>query len=200
VLAVLLAHDVGSWRSTLRGDAIRYSVSPTAQLVWTAPTDLPPSTSARLLGVARDRQRLSALRFFALSVALDTSNGATPADEALLQKTEAILSQVAQDANPAIASQAYELLGIVLFKDERGGFTQDVATYSSSITAMQNAVRVDPTNKQAEADLELLLRQFDADRQNSDQQQANNQGSRPKGKTVGRGKGIPPLKTPSGDY
>ena len=90
---------------------------------------------------------------------------------------------------------------MILFKHSQGGFSPDLATTLASIAAMQNAVRVaDGRNKQAEANLELLLRQFQADLSPSDLQQANNQGSRRGGKVVGRGKGIPPVNAPEGNY
>jgi hypothetical protein len=200
VFAALVAQDVRSWRNTLRDDAIRYAVSPSAQQRWTAPTYLPAGLSARLLGIAPDRRRLSALRFFALAAAVDISAGVTPRTESLLQTSEKALARVAQDPNPALASQAYALLSAILFKDSKGSFVQDLATYSASISAMQNAVRVDPGNEQAEADLELLQRQFLADSTGGDQQEANNQGSRRRAKTVGRGQGVPPLNAPGGDY
>lgn len=200
VIVALLAQDVRSWRNTLRDDAIRYAVSPSTQQQWTAPTYLPVGLSARLLGVAPDRRRLSALRFFALAETVDIGSGATPRTESLLQTSEKALARVAQDPNPALASQAYTLLSVILFKDSKGTFVADVATYSAAISAMQNAVRVDPGNEQAEADLELLLRQFLADSRGGNLREANNQGSQRRGKAVGRGEGVPPLNAPGGDY
>lgn len=200
VVAALLAQDVRSWRNTMRDNAIRYAISPSAQEQWTAPTYLPAAVSARLLAVNRDRRSLSTLRFFALAQAVDISTGLTPRSEQLLQTTEKGLSLVAQDPNPALASQAYVLLSVILFKDSKGRFIRDVATYAASISAMQNAVRVNGRNEQAEADLELLLRQFQADSRGGTQEQANNQGSGRRGKAVGRGKGVRPLNAPGGDY
>jgi hypothetical protein len=200
VLAAVLAHDVRSWRDTLRDDAGRYALSPGAQEQWTAATYLPAGLSARLLGVAPDRHWLSALRFFALAKAADLSQGITPATQRLLQTAEAALTRTVNDPDPARASQAYTLLSAILFKDSQSSYVPDVAIYAASLAAMQNAVRADPANEQARADLELLLRQFQADTSQATEAQANNQGSRRAGKTVGRGKGIPPVKAAGGDY
>ena len=200
VCAVLLGQDVRSWRNTLRDDEIRYAVSPSAQERWTAPTIFPASLSARLLGVASDRRRLSALRFFALANAINLQTGVTPRMQALLQTSENALVPLTQDPNPARAAQAYALLSVLLFKNSKVGVAQDVAAYSAAISAMQNAVRVDPGNGQVEADLELLLRQYLADSRGGSQREANNQGSRRRGKVVGRGAGVPPLNSPAGDY
>jgi hypothetical protein len=201
VLAVLLAQDVRSWRDTLNADAIRYSVSAKAQEQWTPSTNLPAGLSERLLGVARDRHWLSALRFYSLANAVDPRALYIPVNKLLLQTAEKSLAEVAQDPNPVLASRAYTLLGAILFKDSQGGFSPDTATTLASIAAMQNAVRVaGGYNEQANADLELLLRQYEADLSPSDLQQANNQGARNRGKAVARGKGIPPLATRGGDY
>lgn len=199
-LGVLLAHDIRTWRNTMRDNAIRYSISPASPVVFTAPTYLPDSISGRLLAVYSDRRTLSALRFFAFSNGLDTSNGVLPGDEQLLQKTERSLSLAAETSDPARAAQAYSLLAVILLKDSRGAFVQDLAPYAAAISALQNAVRVDPGNQQVTADLELLLRQFRADSRKPTEQQANNQGSKKHGKTIGRGKGIPPVKASEGDY
>jgi hypothetical protein len=201
LLAVLLAQDVRSWRDTVTNDAIRYTTSPTTQKQWPASTYLPSGLSGHLLGVERTRRWLLALRLFAIANAVDPRDIIQPGNEARLQAAEKSLARVAQDPDPASASRAYTLLGAILFKDSQGGFSPDVAGALASVAAMQNAVRVaDARNKQAEADLELLLRQFQADLERSELQQANNQGSRQSGKAVGRGQGIPPAKAPEGDY
>jgi hypothetical protein len=200
VVAAMLAHDVRSWRGSLRDEAIRYAVSPTAQTRSTAPTILPSGVSGRLLNVAPDRRRIRALQLFALAEALDTTQGILPGGERLLQGTENALSREAQDPNPARASQAYQLLSAVLFKDSKSALVPDLAAYAASISAMQNAVRADSRDPRAAANLELLLRQYEADSRQGSERQANNQGSQRRGKTIGRGKGIPPAKTPEGDY
>jgi hypothetical protein len=198
--AVLLAHDVRSWRDTQRANAIRYAVSPSGEQQWTAPTYLPASVSARLLGVGPDRHRLSALRFFALAQAIDISQGVEPATLRVLDTTERSLASLAQDGNPIRAAQALQLLSAVLFTHAKLDYTEDLASYTASISAMQNAVRADPGNPRAAANLELLLRQFEADAGNGSERQANNQGSKQQGKTAGRGKGVPPLNAPTGNY
>lgn len=200
VFAVLLAHDVRSWQNTLRDNEMRYTVSPGAPVVFSAPTYLPASLSARLLAVDGDRRTLSALRFFAVANALDTSNGILPGDEQVLQTAEKSLTLAAANPDPARSAEADSLLAVILLKDSRGGFIQDIAPYAAAISAMQSAVRATPNDPRMSANLELILRQFEADSRKPTEQQANNQGSKKKGKQVGRGKGIPPVISPEGDY
>jgi hypothetical protein len=200
VLAALLAHDVRSWRNTLRNDAMTYAVSPTAPLRFTAPTYLPAAVSARVLAVNRDRRSLSALRFFARAHALNPYLAYAPAGQRLLHTAEAALTLAAQDSNSARAAQAYSLLAALLLKDARASFSGDIAPYLIAVSAMQNAVRADPGNEKLAADLELLLRQFRADVKQRTQLPANNQGSKKRRQVVDRGKGVPPLTTAGGDY
>src|SRR6185312_16852350 len=64
VVAIVLAHDVRSWRDTLSDDAVVYSVSPGQKQRLTAPTALPAGIAGQLLRVERDREWLEALRVF----------------------------------------------------------------------------------------------------------------------------------------
>jgi hypothetical protein len=200
VVVALLAQDVRSWRNTLRNDAVSYAASPTAPVRYTAPTYLPAGVSARLLAVNRERQTLEALRFFARAHALDPRLAYAAAGQHLLHTTERALTLAAQDPNPTRAAQAYSLLAAVLLEDARASFTGDLAPYLIAISAMQTAVRVDPGNERVAANLELLLRQFQADGRQRTQLPANNQGSKKRRKAVDRGKGAPPLTTAGGDY
>jgi hypothetical protein len=198
--AALLAQDVRSWRDILRIDTVSYGISPSAPERWTAPTILPSLISGRLLGVARARRELSALRFFALAHALNLANtGLTTPASQLFQSSEESLARVALDPDPAVASQAYELLAVVLFEDARGSNPPDLATYLSAVAAMQNAVRADDSNQQAKTDLELILRQEQADLAQNPQFAPSNEGSH-RGTVAGRGKGAAPPKSREGDY
>jgi len=199
VLLALLAQDVRAWHDTLRSDAARYAASHSADERWTATTTLPANASGRLLAVARDRRTLSALRFFALAHAIvPNDTGLTPQQQQLLETSEAALSRMTQDPDPRVASQAYNLIGVLLFTDAKASFTPDLAAYAAAIAAFQNAVRTDGRNERAKANLELILRQEETDFLRS--QLAGNSAQRQHGHTVGRGKGVPPLQAPEGDY
>jgi hypothetical protein len=200
VLAALLAEDVRSWRDTLREDAVTYAVSPTAPVEFTPPTYLPSSVSGRLLAVNRDRRSLSALRFFARARALNPYLAYKPSGQRLLHTTERILTLAAQDPDPARAAQAYSLLAAVLLEDARISFTGDIAPYLIAVSAMQNAVRVDPGNERIAANLELLLRQFEADAQQRTEVRPNSQRPKKQPQAVDRGKGVTPVTTAGGDY
>lgn len=201
VLFALLAQDVRAWRDVLRHDAVRYTVSRRAQEQWTPSTLLPPTLSERLLAAARDRRALSALRFFAVAHSLGaTEGGLTPKDNRIFATSEQALEPLTQDPNPRTASQAYSLLGALLFNEYKMGFPPDPASFLSAIAAMQNAVRADPEAEDAKVNLELLLRQEQADFVKQAQSQAVNNQAPPPGHVAGRGKGAPPSSSQEGDY
>ena len=177
LLLAVLAHDVRSWRQTLGADAARYALAPAASERWVAPTLLPAGISQRALAVNADRGWLSALRFFALAHAINTTTetfSLSPAQTSLFQSAEAALGRETQDADPARASQAYVLLAVLLFSQTQTS-VPDPATSAAAVIDMQNAVRIDSDNEQAKVDLELLLRQLQADNAGQQGVQGNKQ-------------------------
>ena len=200
-LAALLAQDVRSWHRTLRTDATTHMVTPSAEPALTASTFLPSSVSGRLLDVGQDQRWFEALQSYTLArrIRIDSDIGVTRQQEEYFQSTEAALARLTHDGDPARASRAYQLLGIVLFLDARGSVSPALATYAASISAMQNAIRVEPSNIQAKVDLELLLSQQEADSTKRKQKQAGNPNART-GHRAQRGEGSPPPNGPIGDY
>jgi hypothetical protein len=134
---------------------------------------------------------------FAVAHLLNVAGGLSPQDARLLEASENALNRVSRDSNPAVASQADGLLAVLLFMDARSRSSLNAAEYASAAAAMENAIKADRNNAWAETDLELLLRQEEADFVRH--RQPGNQGSN-HGHTIGRGKGTPPIKASEGDY
>ena len=150
LVAALLGQDLRSWRDTLRAGAVGYAASPRAEERWTPSTILPAGISGRLLGAEQNVTRFSALRSFALAHAVNANNDVLTSQQLqLLQQSEVALARVVSDPNPAVAAQAYDLLGILLFTDARDTDPPDVASYLSAVAAMQNAVRADGDSEPA---------------------------------------------------
>ena len=197
----LLAQDVRGWRDLLGADGARYAKDHRASERWTPSTALPAGFSQRLLAVDRDRDTLSALRFFALAHAIRLGDaGMTESQNRLVQKSEEALDRLIQSPDPKLVSAAYDLLGSLFFTEYKGTYPPDAASLLSAVAAMQNAVRADPTSDPAQADLELVLRQEEADFVQQAQSQAADNQAKQTGKVVGRGKGVPPRKATEGDY
>jgi hypothetical protein len=115
--------------------------------------------SGSLLAVGRDRQWLRAVQKF--SIAYETTlhaNDLSPDGYRLLNGAQAALGKVTQDSNPARASQAFNLLAVLVFREAYPGRVVVRRLVQESLTDLQNAVRLNPANEAAKENLELTLR------------------------------------------
>ncbi len=160
-LAVVLSHDLRSWRTALRDGDARYAQTPAAAR-WSPSTLLPASVSGDLLGVDDDVAARRAIRLFRIA---DRARGGL--DTALERqgtraRAELALAQLARDADLAVASQASDLLGVLAFGDFAAGGGRDADQAGRAASAFAAAVRLDPENEAAKVNLELVLRLFQA--------------------------------------
>lgn len=155
----LAAHDALSWRSALsRGDARLASGNAGAQ--WRASTLLPSDPTKSLLALGDDLALRRAVRAFLVAEATPRGfdNGVTQTH--VRSGAEIVLSDIAARGPVAKASQAGDLLGVLVVKAGQvvGGVTAD----DRARAAFEAAVRRDPSNVDAKYNLELLLRRTKA--------------------------------------
>jgi uncharacterized protein (DUF924 family) len=110
--------------------------------VATPGTVLPAAMSERLLDLGPQRRLRDAVRLYERS----------RTDARLRPAAERALAAAAQDGDPRRASQAYDLLALLAFR-HAGATAADEA-----VSELQTAVRLDPANDAAKANLELVLR------------------------------------------
>ena len=154
VVSALLAADVRSWPVALaKGDAV-YAVAP-GDAAWTPPTTL-DGLARSLLGTTGDVDQRHALQQYELAASVPTR--LDTAVELQTQRAQAgtALASAAASADPARASQARTLLGILAFDQSAEGAGSNEA--DTAISDFSNAVRADPANVAAKFDLELMLR------------------------------------------
>lgn len=159
VVALLLAHDIRAWRGTFRADALQYTVAPKLAAQRTAATTLPSSLSSSLLGVGGNQRWLEAMQKF--MIAYQDTEGLTDIgreDYVLLHQGETALRRVTQDPNDGRASQAYGLLGVLIFHESLAGTGTDASLVQEAVTDFQDAVRLDPGDEPAKENLELGMR------------------------------------------
>jgi hypothetical protein len=162
LLAVALAvaaHDALSWRSALnRGDA--RLVSAPANARWRASPLLPGDPARALLQLGDDLALRRAVRAFLVAEATPRGfdNGVT--QTRVRSGAEIVLSDLAARGSAANASQAGDLLGVLVAKAGQvvGGVTAD----DRARAAFEAAVRRNPANVAAKYNLELLLRRTKA--------------------------------------
>jgi hypothetical protein len=159
VALLLVAQDVRSWRSTMTRATLQTQKHPAAPWSTSAPTLLPRGVSGNLLDVGRDRRWLDAIQVFSYAYQqtenLDTI-GASGYE--LLLQGQARLKPLTQDPNPTRASQAYDMLAVLVFRQAYPGSGVDASLVGDGVIDLQNAVRIDPQNELAKENLELALR------------------------------------------
>ncbi len=158
ILAVA-AHDALSWRSALsRGDARLNSGSATAQ--WRASTLLPGDPTRTVLALGDDLALRRAVRAFLVAEATPRGFDNGVNQTRVRSGAEIVLSDLAAQGAAANASQAGDLLGVLVAKAGRvtGGVTAD----DRARAAFEAAIRRDPSNVDAKYNLELLLRRTKA--------------------------------------
>ena len=158
ILAVA-AHDALSWRSALsRGDARLNSGSATAQ--WRASTLLPGDPTRTVLALGDDLALRRAVRAFLVAEATPRGFDNGVDQTRVRSGAEIVLSDLAAQGAAANASQAGDLLGVLVAKAGRvtGGVTAD----DRARAAFEAAIRRDPSNVDAKYNLELLLRRTKA--------------------------------------
>lgn len=158
-LCAAFAHDLRSWEHTIGASEVSYAAAPAQPVHTNAPTILPSGLSGDLLSVQRDREWLEALpHFTSVYDFVNPRDSLGPALYSLIDGAEADLTTVASDPNPAGASQAYDLLGVLFFRSAYPGSGTDPGLLQEAVSNLQNAVRVDPSNEIAKENLELAMR------------------------------------------
>lgn len=158
IVLALLAADLRTWRDTMHADDLRFRAGNSAP-DWSASTILPRTVAARVLGVDDDRELRHAIALFR---DVNAGSSTSPLQRRHLRgEAEAALADVVAQGEATQASQASNLLGILTFADATSSHNSTTPVERSQ-SAFENAVRLDPDNSAAKANLELLLRLIEA--------------------------------------
>ncbi len=157
LVAVLLAADVRSWRDVLRTGDTQFAQDP-ASAQWPASSTLPFDPALRLLALSPQLAYRRAARSFVKVVALGNGIDNGYSESRQRGALEAVLTSLARGSDRRQASAAENLLGILAFADSRQTGANTPAPVDRSVADFQSAVELDPSNEEAKANLELLLR------------------------------------------
>jgi hypothetical protein len=159
VVAVLLAADLRSWRSTVaRGDAV-YAQQPSAAN-WHAPTVLPADPALDLLDLKSQLALRRAERRFVAVAAEGNGFDNGYSESAQRGALEQTLTNLARSAGAEGASDADNLVGILAFLDSRQNGPSGPAPVERSQADFEAAAQASPANEDAKYNLELLLREL----------------------------------------
>jgi hypothetical protein len=157
VVLVLLARDVDRWETTMRAADVAASASgPLARKPPRVEETLLFSPARGLLGLGDDVGFRRAVALFRGAYPRDDEVQRSPEGGAARIRAETALASVIRtDGNRRRASTASNLLGILTVVDAASAPTANGAI-DRSVVEFQNAIRLDPSNAEAKANLELL--------------------------------------------
>ena len=157
-LALLgLAFQVRSWQSHLRGDDLRFQVSPLERGLWRGPTGPGAALAARLLDVRDDvRFRRAEQQFVRVQVGASDYRAETRRLAAFGQAQSTFEELSRTDAVADRRARAGNLLGILLWENAQTGQDNGPLLVRQSLAAFRAAVRAAPEADDAKYNLELL--------------------------------------------
>ncbi len=159
VLVAVLARDIGRQQTAIRAGDVAATGTPAAGDPWALDEALPFSPARNLLGVADDLAYRRAALLFRRAYTRDPELEQSPDGAAARLVAETALAhEIRTDSNRTRASAASNLLGILAFVDAAAAATGDNSV-ERSVFEFQDAIRRDPGNEQAKANLELSYRQ-----------------------------------------
>jgi hypothetical protein len=160
ILLSFFSADLRTWRDAMRAGDLAYAAGTRTAPQWNASTILPSRLSRRLLAVDDDRALREAVVAF-------RRVGRTGGGESVIPRrrvraaAETQLVDIATNGSPEQASQASNLLGVLTFADATSG-RRAATPVERTVAAFQEAIRLDPRNDDAKANLELVLRLLQA--------------------------------------
>lgn len=160
VLLALLARDAGRWPEAVRsGDVAAADPAHPQQASWTVDEALPFSPARRLLGLDDDLAFRRAVVLFRRAYTRDLQFERSTDGAAIRIRAETALAHVIRtDRDRRRVSAASNLLGILALVDAATSRSGN-APVDRSLFAFEDAIRLDGSNEQAKANLELLYQQ-----------------------------------------
>ena len=189
-LAALLASDVRAWQAAVRASNARALSDPSSAVLSAPDQSLPFHVARSLLGLDDDLALRRALVLVRRGyTGIPSSDQSTAGSEARAQAETALARVIQAGGGRRRAAAATNLLGALAFVDSLAGAGQATKPVERSIVEFQNAIRLDPKNGEAKANLELALGVVGPDSrfQSSRNAAAGKRGGAASGVSPGRG-------------
>ena len=161
-VAALLATDVRAWQSAVRADDARAVAHPAGASADAADELLPFHAARSLLGLQDDLELRRALVLFRAGYTGIPSRDQSTAGEARAEAEAALERAVRDSGDGPRASAAANLLGVLELVDASAGIRNE-SSVGRAIVELQNAVRLDPGDDDAKANLEMAMAQAPPD-------------------------------------
>jgi hypothetical protein len=155
----VLAWDVSQSRAALSGGDVEFRIAPETAGLWRADTVIPFGAATSVLGVDDDIEVRQAVRAVRLARLDDPAASLSDPQVAILRNAaQARLDAlVTGDHDPAVRSRAAGLLGVIGLSRLVSETQDRVALLSETVSNLQLAIELDPSNDEAKYNLELAL-------------------------------------------
>lgn len=157
---VLLALDARTWQKTISRDDLRFRALPAHTHLWRPQTMLPGDPASALIGTGATVRYRRALQYFWFSH-IGSNPEARQDLPTLRASAQDKLQQLLSSApNNRQRSAAANLLGVLVVTTPAPGNDQSAVeqTLTRSAQYFQQAIALDPTNRDAKENLEVVLR------------------------------------------
>jgi hypothetical protein len=185
VFVLLLAVDVHRWQTRVAADDIAYRTDPARRDLWTPPSFLPRNWSREMLGLDDDVRSRLALQVFKLGHPRTLFFVAGPQLIQFRSAAQALLSRtIDAETDRARKGQEINLLGVLqLIAVGTGDPERRQQFLPRAASTFREALAADPTNADAQFNLELTLRLMQRQNQSGETQNGT-------GGIAARGRGI----------
>ena len=160
VLLVLLAVDVRTWQTSVSRDDMRFRALPAHRNLWRPQTLLPGDPAGRLLGTGDTMQYRRALQLFWFSRIGRNSQVQEDLPTLRAEAQDALSSEISNGKTAAERASAANLLGVIVVTSPTASNDPNAVTklLRRATGYFQRATALDPSNVDAEQNLELALR------------------------------------------
>jgi len=160
VLLVLLAVDVRTWQTSVSRDDMRFRALPAHRNLWRPQTLLPGDPAGRLLGTGDTMQYRRALQLFWFSRIGRNSQVQEDLPTLRAEAQDALSSEITAGKTAAERASAANLLGVIVVTSPTASNDPNAVTklLRRATGYFQRATALDPSNVDAEQNLELALR------------------------------------------
>jgi hypothetical protein len=158
VFLTLIARDVRRWESSLETGDRRFAIGPGPDDLWEPQARLVPGVARSLLAIDDDLEFRQAAQLFRRSRPRAAAQR-TQADLATAARAQSALTGIERNGADSVRrAAAASALGVLSLSDALSDSTQAALFFRKSISKFNTAIRLDPGNREAAANLELVLR------------------------------------------
>jgi hypothetical protein len=163
--AALVARDAAAIRNGMKRDDLAFQAQPAGAALWDFDLTLPYADQA--FGIKDDLIYRRALQTFARD-----QSGVNSSAPAARAEAQAALSDAENSGQPsARRSRLANLQGVVAYDEALADPFNQSGVIGQSLTHLERAVKVDPSNADAKYNLEFLIRLFNPENEQANVQQ-----------------------------